>query len=73
MTDQMPKHDMPGGDRSDFCPVCNQPYFLEDCTPGKCNSRGELEHERHMLMSRDQRWDVEVESTWDLADEDNER
>ncbi len=68
MTDQIP-HDMPGGDRSEFCSECGQPYFLEDCTKTQCNSQGELPHERHMLMERDRRWDVDAESTWDWVEE----
>ena len=68
MTDQIP-HDMPGGDRSEFCPTCDQPYFLEDCTAEQCNASGERPHERHMLMERDRRWDVDRESTWDWVEE----
>ena len=60
-------------DRSDFCSVCGQHFACANCTATQCNFPGECPHERHMLMARDRRWDVEVESTWDLADEDNER
>ena len=68
MTNQIP-FDMPGGDRSNFCLVCGQYLILEDCTPEKCNSRGESEDERHMLMGRDRRWDVDAESTWSWVEE----
>ena len=40
MTNKIP-HDMPGGDRSDFCPGCGQYLILEDCTPTKCNATHE--------------------------------
>lgn len=30
-------------DDNEPCPKCGQPMFLEDCTPGKCNSRYELD------------------------------
>ncbi len=60
-------------DNSSMCSDCRQPLFLEDCTPEKCNSRGESEDERHMLMGRDRRWDVEAQSTWGWVEEDNEK
>ena len=69
MTNKIP-HDMPGGDRSEFCPVCKQHYACANCTETQCNFRGERPHERHMLMSRDRRWDVEAESTWGWVEEE---
>ena len=68
MTDQIP-HDMPGGDRSEFCPECGQLPILEGCKVEKGNAAGERPHERHMLMSRDRRWDVEAQSTWGWVEE----
>jgi len=55
---------------SEFCNVCGQHYACANCTPQQCNDRGERPHERHMLMERDRRWDVDAESTWDWIEED---
>ena len=56
-------------DNGSMCSGCRQPLFLEDCTKTQCNSRGESEDERHMLMERDRRWDIDRESTWDWVEE----
>ncbi len=56
-------------DNSSMCSDCRQPLFLEDCTAEQCNASGERPHERHMLMERDRRWDIDRESTWDWVDE----
>ena len=60
-------------DRSEFCNGCGQHFACANCTATECNSRGESEDERHMLMERDRRWDVEAQSTWGWVEEDNEK
>ena len=41
MTDKELANHLRALDNSSMCPGCRQPLFLEDCTPEKCNSRGE--------------------------------
>ncbi len=43
MTNQIP-HDMPGGDRSEFCPVCGQHFACAECTADTCNALNETSH-----------------------------
>ena len=56
-------------DRSEFCDACGQHFACANCTAAQCNFPGERPHERHMLMRRDRRWDVEAESTWGWVEE----
>ena len=69
MTDKELAEQLRALDNSSMCSGCRQPLFLEDCTVEKCNAAGERPHERHMLMGRDRRWDVDIISAWDWVEE----